>query len=681
MTRNFREVARFIMSTADLLRDYYKRSKYADVILPFTVLRRLDCILAPSKKAVLKKFDQYRVKLDDPSGILRRASGYSFYNTSKYDFEKLLDDPNNIKLNLIDYINGFSPNVREIIDKFKLREQINYLDEKDLLYKVVQRFADREKIDLHPDSLSNHEVGYVFEELIRQFNEQSNENPGEHFTPREIIRLMVNVLMSKDKEELSKKGKIVTVYDPACGTGGMLTIAKEHIVSHINPNATIELFGQEVNDETYAVCKSDMLIKGENAENIKYGSSFSKDGLRGQAFDYVLSNPPYGKEWKPDEDFIREENERGFIGRFGAGLPRISDGQLLFLQHMISKMHPVNSKEITRIAIVFNGSPLFIGDAGSGESEIRRWSIDNDWLEAIIALPGQLFYNTGILTYIWILTNKKEERRKGKIALINAIDMYVKMRKSLGDKRRKISKDQISEITGLYLENVKNGRVQIFRREEFGYRKITVERPLRLNFRTSKERIARLDEQKAFASLVVSKRKKDLKAKLKEEEEGKKFQEQIKRVLRNIDDVLYKDCDKFMAVFEDAFRHTKIKLATPLKKVIINALSERDESAEIVRNNDGEPEPDTELKDYENVPLGKDIYQYFEREVKPYVPDAWINEKVRDLKDGKIGKIGYEVNFNKYFYRYEPPRNLKEIDKDMQQKQKEILRLLEEVTK
>jgi len=679
MTKNFREIAKFIMSTADLLRDYYKRSKYADVILPFTVLRRLDCVLAPSKNAVLKKFEDFKVRLDDLSGILKKAAGYSFYNTSKYDFEKLLDDPNNIKLNLIDYINGFSPNVREIIDKFKLREQINYLDEKDLLYKVVQKFADREKTDLHPDSLTNHEMGYVFEELIRQFNEQSNENPGEHFTPREIIRLMVNVLMSKDKDELSKKGKIVTVYDPACGTGGMLTIAKEHIVTHINPDATIELFGQEVNDETFAVCKSDMLIKGENAENIKYGSSFSKDGLKAQTFDYILSNPPYGKEWKQDGDLIRDEHERGSAGRFGAGLPRISDGQLLFLQHMISKMHPVDGKEMTRITIVFNGSPLFTGDAGSGESEIRRWVIENDWLEAIIALPNQLFYNTGILTYIWILTTKKEDKRKGKIALINATDMYVKMRKSLGDKRNEISESQILEITELYLENVKNGRVQIFDREEFGYRKITVERPLRLNFKTSGERIARLVEQKAFADLAVSKRKKDLKAKLKEEEEGKEFQEQIKRVLRDMDNVLYKDYSEFIMVLENVFKNAKIELTASLKKALINALGERDETAEIVRNKDGEPESDTELRDYENVPLGQDIYQYFEKEVKPYVSDAWINEKVRDHKDGKTGKIGYEINFNKYFYKYEPLRNLEEITADIMALKGEIEELLERV--
>ncbi|MGB7292201.1 MAG: class I SAM-dependent DNA methyltransferase [Thermodesulfobacteriota bacterium] len=676
MTKNFREVANFIWTVADLLRDKYKRSKYQDVILPFTVLRRLDCVLEPTKEGVLKQYEKYKQKLDDPSGILRKASGYSFFNTSKYDFLKLLDDPSNIKQNLIDYLNGFSENVREIVDKFNLREEVNRLDEFDLLYKVVQRFTDP-KIDLHPDSLTNHEMGYVFEELIRRFNEQSNENPGEHFTPREIIRLMVNVLMSKDKEELSKAAKIVTAYDPACGTGGMLTIAKEHILTHINPDATIELFGQESNPETFAVCKSDMLIKGENADNIKYGSSFSKDGLKASTFDYILSNPPYGKDWKQDEESIRDEHERGTAGRFSAGLPRISDGQLLFLQHMISKMH--TNEELTRISIVFNGSPLFTGDAGSGESEIRRWIIENDWLEAIVALANQLFYNTGIHTYIWILTNKKEKKRKGKIALINATDMFVKMRKSLGDKRNEISEEQILEITDLYLDNLENGSVKIFDSSEFGYRKVTIERPLKLNFIASDEKIARLDEQKSFTNLAVSK-KKDKQKKLFEEEQGKKEQERIKRVLYDMDEVLYQSYDEFIEVLDNSFKLVGIKLKDNIKKAIISALGERDENAEIIREKKGQPEPDPELRDYENVPLTEDIYQYFEREVKPHVPDAWINEKVRDEKDNQMGKVGYEINFNKYFYKYQPPRPLEQIDKDIKKLQKEILALLEEVT-
>ena len=674
--RNFREAANFIWSVRDLIRDAYKRHKHAEIILPFTVLRRLDCVLEPTKKEVLSKYEQYKNKLDDPSGILKKASGYVFFNTSKYNFHKLLDDPTNIKQNIFDYVNGFSPNIRDIIDKFKLREKIIDLEEKDLLYQVVQRFSE---IDLHPDRISNHEMGYVFEELIRKSNELSNENPGEHFTPREIIRLMVNLLMSKDKQELGKAGKIVTVYDPACGTGGMLTIAKEYILSNINTKASVELFGQEINDETFAICKSDMLIKGENADNIKYGSSFSKDGLINSNFDYILSNPPFGKDWKQDQSFIEEEYERGSSGRFYAGLPRINDGQLLFLQHMISKMH--KNGENTRIAIVFNGSPLFTGDAGSGESEIRRWIIENDWLEAIIALPNQLFYNTGIHTYIWILTNKKEPERKGKITLVNATDLFVKMRKSLGDKRNEISPEQIGEITRMYFQNKNHGRVKIFNTTEFAFRKVTIERPLRLNFQASEERIAGLDEQKAFINLALSKKTKDKQAKIKEEKEGREKQENIKKVLKQIDATLYKNYGKFENALDSAFEKAGMKLEAPIRKAILEALSERDETADIVLNFKGESEPDPELRDYEHIPFNEDIDTYFDREVKPHIPDAWINEKVRDYKDGKIGKVGYEINFNKYFYQYKPPRPLEEIDADIYILQNEILKMLGEVTK
>jgi len=676
MTNNFRETANFIWSVRDLIRDAYKRHKHAEIILPFTVLRRLDCVLEPTKKEVLEKHNQYKTKLEDLSGILKKASRYNFYNTSKFDFHKLLDDPKDIKQNTFNYINGFSQNIRDIVDKFKLRDKIIDLDEKDLLYQLIQKYAE---IDLHPDRISNHEMGYVFEELIRKSNELSNENPGEHFTPREIIRLMVNLLMSKDKEELSREGKIVTVYDPACGTGGMLTIAKDHIVSDINKNAIVELFGQEINDETFAICKSDMLIKGENADNIKYGSSFSKDGLPNHNFDYIFSNPPFGKEWKQDQACIVDEHERGFSGRFGAGLPRINDGQLLFLQHMISKMH--NNGEATRIAIVFNGSPLFTGDAGSGESEIRRWIIENDMLEAIVALPDQLFYNTGIFTYVWILTNKKQGSRKGTITLINATDLFVKMRKSLGAKRNEISDDQIKEITRMYFENKNHGRVRILKATEFAYRKVRIERPLKLNFQASRERIARIDEQKAFANLAKSKKVKNKQAKLIEENEGKSLQQRIKDALSQIDDQLYKNADEFEKAVEFTFRRAGIKLDAPVKKAVFMALSERDEMADVVTNNKGEPQEDPELRDYEHIPFEEDIFAYFKREVLPHVPDAWINEKMRDEKDGKIGKVGYEINFNKYFYKYKPPRKLDEIDEDISELQKEILKLLEDDTK
>jgi type I restriction enzyme M protein len=422
------------------------RSEYADVIYPFTVIRRLDLILEPTHEKVLETAPRFKNELTDLTGVLTRAAGYAFYNISKYTLAKRLNDPGNIKENFLDYLNGYSDNIQEIIDKFDFRHIVQGLHEKDLLYKVIKKFADP-LVKLHPHEVTNHEMGYVFEELIRKFNEATNENPGEHFTPREIVALMVRLLIAKDQNKLSQPGVITTVYDPA---GGMLSVAKEKILE-INPKAKVEVFGQENNDKTYAACKADMLIKGEDPDKIKPKSSFSRDGFAGKHFDYIFSNPPYGKKWSYDEEFIRTEATQGNKGRFGAGLPGISDGQLLFLQHMISKMHPQGHQ--TRIAIVFNGSPLFNGDAGEGESEIRRWIFENDWLEAIIGLPNQLFYNTGIFTYIWVLTNKKEAARQGKVALIDARDLFVKMGKSLGDKRNEISPEQITEITQLYLGN------------------------------------------------------------------------------------------------------------------------------------------------------------------------------------------------------------------------------------
>ncbi len=534
---------------------------------------------------------------------------------------------------------------------------------------MVKKFTDP-VISL--EKLSNHEMGYVFEELIRKYNEATNENPGEHFTPREIIHLMVSILFSKDKKRLSQKGIITTVYDPACGTGGMLTVAKEEI-EELNPQAKIELFGQESNDETYAACKADMLIKGEDPDKIKYGSSFSKDGFIGKHFDYILSNPPYGKKWSYDEEFIKAEAAQGDKGRFVAGLPSISDGQLLFLQHMISKMHTDGHQ--TRIAIVFNGSPLFNGDAGEGESEIRRWICENDWLDAVIGLPDQLFYNTGIYTYIWVLTNKKENGRKGRVTLIDARNLYVKMGKSLGDKRNMISDDQIREITELCLGNKSNHRVKIFKTTDFAYRKVQTERPLRLNFLVNEERLARLDEETAFKNLAISK-KKNPKEREKEESAGRKKQNTIKAILNTLPNKLYKEWCVFQGLLEDAFQNAHEKLPAPVKKAIFKALSERDETAEIVYDDNGTPMPDTELRDHEYVPFEEDIYTYFEREVKPYAPDAWINEDYRDEKDNKAGRVGYEINFNRYFYNYQPPRSLEEIDNDIESVEKDILEML-----
>lgn len=672
MSQNVREIANFIWTVADeLLRDNYKRSEYANVIYPFTVIRRLDLILEPNHEKVLEAHKKYKKELKDLTGVLTKASGYAFYNISKYTLAKLLNDAGNIKENFLDYLNGFSDNIQEIIEKFDFRHVIQGLHEKDLLYLVIRKFADPQ-VTLHPDQVSNHEMGYVFEELIRKFNEATNENPGEHFTPREIVTLMVRLLIAKDSERLSKQNVITTVYDPACGTGGMLSVAKEKILE-LNAKAKVEVFGQENNDKTYAACKADMLIKGEDPDKIKPKSSFSKDGFIGKHFDYIFSNPPYGKKWSYDEDFIKAEAKQGDKGRFGAGLPGISDGQLLFLQHMISKMHPVGHQ--TRIAIVFNGSPLFNGDAGEGESEIRRWIFENDYLDAIIGLPNQLFYNTGIFTYIWVLTNQKEEKRKGKVALVDARDMLVKMGKSLGDKRNEIAPEQIAEITQLYLGNKANGRVKIFKNTDFAFRKVQIERPLRLNFLASSERIDRLSLQTAFRNLAISK-KRNPKEREKEQLAGQKEQEQIREMLEGIGNKLYKDWKIFEPVLDKAFKDADYKIKAPIKKVVFAALSEKDETAEVVLDNKGLPMPDSDLRGHEYIPYKENIRKYFEREVLPYAPDAWINETYTDDKDGKVGRVGYEINFNRYFYVYQPPRLLEAIEKDIKKVEKEILEMI-----
>ncbi len=514
---NFSEKVNFIWSIADLIRDAFKRSKYQDVILPLTVLRRIDCVLQPTKEQVLAVNARLKGKLENLAPQLCRASGYAFYNTSRYDFERLLNDAPNLAANLRAYINGFSDNMREVLEKFDFNNTIAKLDEAGLLFLVMEKFKN---IDLHPDKVPNLEMGYIFEELIRKFNEALNENPGEHFTPREVIRLMVNLLLAQDQEALQQNHIVRTVYDPCCGSGGMLTIAKDRTLE-INPHAEVHLFGQEVNGETFAICKSDLYMKsadGRDAENIKFGSTLSKDQHAGKHFDYLLTNPPYGKEWKTDQAAVETEASRGDAGRFGAGTPRISDGQLLFLQHMLARMQDAE-KGGSRVAIVMNGSPLFTGDAGSGESEIRRWILENDWLEAIVALPEQLFYNTGIATYVWVLTNRKAEQRRGKVQLINATDFWVQMRKSMGDKRREISRDQIQQITNIFLPFTEGEHSKIFNTTVFGYRKITVERPLRLNFQANPERIARLQQQKAFTDLAASKKKK-AQERLFEESEG-----------------------------------------------------------------------------------------------------------------------------------------------------------------
>jgi len=679
---NHSEIVSFIWGVADLIRDTFRRGHYQDVILPLTVLRRIDCVLAPTKEKVLQANARFKGKLDNLEPQLRKASGFAFYNTSRYDFEKLLADAPNLAANLRNYINGFSPNMREVVEKFDFDNTIARLDDSRLLYKVMERFKN---VDLHPDRVPNPVMGTIFEELIRKFNEALNENPGEHFTPRDVVHLMVDLMLAGDGKVIWGEGVVRTVCDPCCGSGGMLTISKEHILGSedrpgMNPLASIHLFGQEVNPETWAISKSDLLMlhpDGHDADQIAFGSTLSNDRHAARRFDYLITNPPYGKDWKRDEEDVKDEHERGFSGRFGAGLPRISDGQLLFLQHMLHHMKPIDEGG-SRVAIIMNGSPLFTGDAGSGESQIRRWILENDWLEAIVALPEQLFYNTGIATYVWVLTNRKRKARKGKVLLIDATSFWTPMRKSLGSKRREIPAEKATEILKLLRDFKEGPFAKIFPLTHFGYRKITVERPLRLNFQAAPERMERLEENKTFANLAVSK-KKDPKTRAAEEAEGRKEQEAILHMLAALPAILFKDRPSFEKALTKAVKTSAIKLQAPLKKAILSALSERDETAAICLDKDGNPEPDPDLRDTENVPLSETVEAFFDREVKPHVPDAWINTAFRDEKDGGIGKVGYEINFNRYFYQYTPPRPLEEIEADIREVEQEIMVMLRDM--
>ncbi len=684
---HFTEKANFLWSIADLIRDVFRRSKYQDVILPLTVLRRIDCVLEPTKNVVLKAHAKYKGQLPNLDPILRSASGYVFYNTSPYTFERLVEDPSNLAANLMAYINAFSENMREVLEKFDFRNTIAKLDESGLLFLVMERFKN---IDLHPDKVDNHEMGTIFEELIRRFNEALDENPGEHFTPREVIHLMVDLLVGPENGKLEQDYRVIKVADPACGSGGMLTIAKERLQER-NPTLQVHIYGQEINPETFAMCKSDMYMKsadGKDAENIAFGSSLSHEAHPGERFDYQLANPPYGKEWKMDEADVKAEASKP-TGRFSAGLPRISDGQMLFLQHMLSRMNPPEQGG-GRVAIVMNGSPLFTGDAGSGESEIRRWVLENDWLEAIVALPEQLFYNTGIATYIWVLNNHKPEKRQGNVQLIDATGLWTSMRKSLGDKRREITPAQIEEITRLFESFEGNQRSKIFESTNFGYRKVTIERPLRLDFQVSPERIKRLKEHPVFVGLAHSK-KKEQQARLFEENEGRKRQEQILAMLARMPKEIFTCRTEFEKALDATLTPSlslrgrgsegegRLKLETPLRKALLAALSERNETAEICIDKDGSPEPDPDLRDTENVPLKEDIEAYFEREVRPHVPDAWVNTSLLDPKDGKVGRVGYEINFNRYFYVYQPPRALDEIEAEIKKLQDEIAEMLKDM--
>lgn len=657
-----RNHAGFIWSVADLLRGDYKQSEYGKVILPLTVIRRLDCVLEPTKAKVLERYEALQGRVENVEPVLQSVAGEQFYNVSPLDFRRLLDDPGQISGNLRAYIAGFSSAARDIIDKFGFDVQITKLDGANLLYQVVGKFAD---IDLHPSVVSNLEMGYLYEELIRRFSELSNETAGEHFTPREVIRLMINLLLAEDDDALTKPGVVRTICDPACGTGGMLSIAEDHVRA-LNPGARLEVFGEELNDETYAICRSDMMVKGQDASHIVDGNSFSEDGFIGRTFDYLLANPPFGVEWKKVENEIRTEHEKlGFHGRFGAGLPRINDGSFLFLQHMISKMKPV-AEGGSRVAIVFNGSPLFTGAAGSGESEIRRWIIENDWLEAVVALPDQLFYNTGISTYFWIVTNRKSPERRGKLQLVDAREYWVKMRKSLGNKRKEISAEQIEDITRLYTDFTEGEQVKIFPNEAFGYERITVERPLRLNWEVTNETIGQLAETKQWAKL---------------------------------DETEQEDLDARLSALVSTTTTERATLAKKLgtvpkaiEKPFWDILGVADPEAPIITNRKGVPEPDINLRENENVPLPavpvtweeepderlasleyrSVIEEYMESEVLPYVPDAWV--------DHSKTKLGYEIPLTRHFYKYVPPRPLAEIDAEIKALEAEIQDLLREVT-
>ncbi|WPC33869.1 class I SAM-dependent DNA methyltransferase [Acinetobacter sp. YWS30-1] len=769
---NFSQVAAFIWSVADLLRGDFKQSQYGRVILPFTLLRRLECVLEASKADVLAANEKVKLMpLPEEAKekmLLKATNGLSFFNTSELDLGSL--GQKDIRSNINTYIQNFSKDAREIFEHFKFDEFIGLLDDANLLYKVVQYFSDP-KIDLSPKNISNHEMGSVFEELIRRFAEGSNETAGEHFTPRDIVRLTTGLVFSKDDDVLSGDGIIRTIYDPTAGTGGFLSSGSEYVYEH-NPDAVMRVFGQELNPESYAICKADMLIKGQDVRNIKLGNTLSNDQLAYEKFDYMLSNPPFGVDWKKIESDIKDEHEqKGFEGRFGAGLPRVSDGSLLFLMHLISKMRNKDDSTAqgSRIGIILNGSPLFTGSAGSGESEIRRYILEADLLEAIIALPTDMFYNTGIATYVWVLSNKKETQRKGKVQLIDGSNLYSKMRKSLGSKRNEMSEDDIAMITRSYGDfevmdareldkpaEVKSNRgrqsanpknevaktfsSKIFNSYEFGYRRVTIERPLRLSAQVSDDAVASLRfapkpfnavMQKVYAQYAttwttdsygqLTEYEAEIRALIKAEFSELK-EKDIKTVLepklwleqrllmRKAESLQTKigtaQCDDFNAfddVLKQALKDANVKLETKEKKQFIDAITWKNADAEPVVNKvvKGAENPlygqfsykgkvvefvqDGDLRDAENIALDPSqsttdlIESYFKREVQPHVPDAWINADKRDAQDGEIGIVGYEIPFNRHFYVYEPPRDLAEIDSDLDAISREIMALLQEV--
>ena len=660
----------FIWSIAELLRGDAKPSEYAKIILPFVVLRRLDCVLAPTKDAVIEAAENLSQDLDDEmrDRMLTSIVGprAKIYNRSRFTFEALRgQDAEQLRTNLMDYITKFSANARDIfIDKFGFPAQLKALDEAGILYLVFERFC---QIDLHPDTISNIEMGQLFEDLIRRFNENSAADNGDYFTPREVIRLMVELLLSYDHEALSGSGVIRTIYDPTIGTGGMASIGEEEMRA-LNEKIRVNIFGQEMIKESYAICKSDMLITGHDPENIAFGNTLTEDAFPTHKFHYMLSNPPYGVDWKKSKDKVTEEYEtQGIEGRFGAGLPGITDGQLLFVQHMVSKMRP--DAQGSRIGIVMNGSPLFKGGAGSGESEIRRWLLENDLIEAIVALPTDIFYNTGIQTYIWLLSNKKIKERRGKVQLIDASGerFWRPTRKSLGAKRREIPDEARNEVVSIYHDMLNGGSDQsdvskIFDTKAFGFREIRLERPLRLRFEITKEAMTELAVAKPLAKLDENERTTLLGV-----------------VAQACGDKPIMDREDFRKALRKAAATAGIKISTPVQKAIEAVIGTPDEDAATCLDKDGKPEPDPQLRDYEQVPLGEDWQDYVAREVMPFVPDAWVDQTYQDNKDKVVGRVGYEINFSRYFYRYTPPRPVKSIDADLKSLEAEIAGLLQEV--
>ncbi|MFY3776374.1 type I restriction-modification system subunit M [Marinobacter salsuginis] len=654
---NHSQTAAFIWSVADLLRGDFKQSQYGRVILPFTLLRRLECVLEPTKAQVLSAAQEHQAKPDAVrEKLLLRAADQQFFNASPLSLATLSDSQT--ADDLMSYVQSFSQDAREIFEHFHFEDFVQQLSTNNLLYQVVQRFAS---INLSPATISNFGMGIIFEELIRKFAESSNETAGEHFTPRDIVHLTTSLVLTGQESRLTPNS-IVTIYDPTAGTGGFLSEGDEYI-QQISESVTVSLHGQELNPESYAICKADMLIKGQEVSNIKLGNTLSDDQLATNKFDLMLSNPPFGVEWKKVQKQVTDEHKhRGFDGRFGPGLPRVSDGSLLFLMHLVSKMRDAREGG-SRIGIILNGSPLFTGGAGSGESEIRRYLLQNDMVEAIVALPTDMFYNTGISTYVWVLSNNKPAERKGKVQLIDATDRATKMRKSLGSKRQFVSESDQDAIVRMYGDFQETKKSKIFPIEAFGYRRITVERPLKLNFQISEDRIERIADEKAIQKM------------------DQEDQDKILAACRAMDaETVYRNRNQFQKALKASLTDHQVYLSAPQLKSLLNALSERDPEADICTDTKGNPEADTGLRDYENVPLSESVYDYFEREVKPHVPDAWIDESKRDEKDGEVGIVGFEIPFNRHFYEFTPPRPLEQIDADLKQCTDRIKQMIEELS-